>query len=109
MGSGAVERLSITTDEGNPTIITIVGELDPVTAPDLMAAVDAALARGSTALVIDLAGVTFIDSSGLRALIGAHKLLDPEPLVLRRPTAFAQQLLEITGLDDQFVIESQES
>jgi anti-sigma B factor antagonist len=109
MGPGAVERLSITTDEGNPTVITIAGELDPVTAPDLMGAVDAALARGSTALVIDLAGVTFIDSSGLRALISAHKLLDPEPLVLRRPTAFAQQLLEITGLDNQFVIESQES
>lgn len=99
------ERLSLVVQAGPRTVITAVGELDPATAPQLDRAIADARADGATELVIDLAGVTFVDSSGLRSLIAAHKLTQPQPLVVRRPSAFAAQLFEITGLDDQFVIE----
>jgi serine/threonine-protein kinase RsbW len=53
--------------EGDRLLIATAGELDLTTAPDL----EAALQRGSpyTALELDLAGLTFIDSSGLRLLL----------------------------------------
>lgn len=99
------ERLSLVVQPGPRAVITAAGELDPATAPQLDRVIADARADGATELVIDLAGVTFVDSSGLRSLIAAHKLTQPLPLVVRRPSAFVTQLLEITGLDEQFVIE----
>ena len=99
-------RLVASVEEAPVPVITLVGELDPATAPLLDDAVDQALAAGATALIIDMAGLTFVDSSGLRSLISAHKRLAPNPLRLQRPTPFARQLLAITGLDQQFVIEA---
>lgn len=98
-------RLIVTTLDDEPGVLVLAGELDPSTAPVLDAAIDAALARGAATLVINLAGVTFLDSSGLRSLISAHIRLGPEPLRLRGPSASARQLLTITGLDAHFVVE----
>src|SRR4051812_10938852 len=94
-----------TVDDSPVPVITLEGELDPATAPVLDDAIDQILAGGATELVIDMAGLSFVDSSGLRSLISAHKRLAPQPLRLRRPTPFALQLLGITGLDQQFEIE----
>ncbi len=49
------------------------GEVDVATAPALRAAVDEALDRGPADVVVDLPGVTFIDSTGLGVLIGARR------------------------------------
>ena len=53
--------------DGDRLLIATAGELDLTTAPDL----EAALLHGApyTALELDLAGLTFIDSSGLRLLL----------------------------------------
>ena len=50
--------------------------------------------------MLDLPGVTFIDSSGLRVLVEAHQLRIERGtrLVLRAPSAPVQRLLEISGL-----------
>ncbi len=98
-------RLLVSLEETTPPVLVLTGELDPSTAASLDAAVDQALRTGSSELVIDMAGVSFVDSSGLRSLISAHKRLAPSRLQLRRPTPFALQLLSITGLDDQFTID----
>ena len=47
-----------------------------------------------------MAGVSFIDSSGLRILIEAHQSrIDADSsLTLRSPSAAVQRLLEISGL-----------
>jgi anti-anti-sigma factor len=99
-------HLVVTTEDGSTPVIVLVGELDPATAPTLDDAVEKALTNGATGLTIDMGGLTFVDSSGLRSLISAHKRLAPEPLRLRNPGSFALQLLAITGLDDQFEIET---
>src|SRR4051812_7190735 len=52
-------------------LVEAFGELDLATAPRLCAALDAARARRVRRLVVDLCGVDFCDSTGLRALIGA--------------------------------------
>jgi anti-sigma B factor antagonist len=100
----AVAAVDANGDSSAP-VITLEGELDPATAPVLDDAIDQVLSGGATTLVIDMGGLSFVDSSGLRSLISAHKRLAPEPLRLRRPTPFARQLLGITGLDQQFEIE----
>jgi anti-anti-sigma factor len=49
------------------------GRMDAVTVPSFEAAIDQCLAAGHVRLVIDLAGVTYISSSGLRALLRARR------------------------------------
>jgi anti-anti-sigma factor len=61
---------------GAGPVVTVGGEVDVATAPRLRAEIDAlALGRGQL-LVVDLAGVTFCDSSGISALIAARNLAE---------------------------------
>ena len=62
-----------TTDLGDTIALSVAGELDAVTAPELQAAILAANTDCSR-LVIDLSELTFIDSIGLGILLGAKKL-----------------------------------
>ena len=61
------------TDLGHTIALSVAGELDAVTAPELQAAILAANTDCSR-LVIDLSELTFIDSIGMRILLGAKKL-----------------------------------
>lgn len=85
----------------NPTAhgFAVVGEIDAHTAPAIAAAV--AEITGST-LEIDLSGVDFVDSSGLRALIEAHQRLEADggSLTLVRPSAVVARLFDISGVGD---------
>jgi anti-anti-sigma factor len=64
-----VER---TTLAGRPCL-TVRGELDLSTAPQLDAAVEELLSGGPRAFVVDLTPTTFLDSSGARALLRVTK------------------------------------
>ena len=101
-------RLTIeaSTDEGGSTL-TLDGEVDPHTTEQLDAAVDEALAADPR-LVLDLGGVTFIDSAGLRSLIRAQRRAvgSSGSLVLRAPRPSTLRVLEITGLTDELTIEA---
>lgn len=59
--------------ERGTATMRLQGRLDLVSAPGLRAAVDEAVARGQARLVVDLSGVTFVDSSGLGALVAGLK------------------------------------
>src|SRR3954468_347802 len=54
------------------------GELDIGTAAKLDEAVDRALEDGCREVVLDLSGTTFLDSSGLGALIRAARTVDAQ-------------------------------
>lgn len=86
--------------------LALSGEIDPQTTDQLDAAIDGALGT-SAHLVLDLAGVTFIDSAGLRSLIRAHRLTSESSgsLVLRAPRPSTLRVLEITGLTDELTID----
>jgi anti-sigma B factor antagonist len=67
-------ELSIEEDQdAERTTLRLAGELDMATAGRLEAGVAAALARDESELVVDLTGVHFIDSTGLRALLRARR------------------------------------
>jgi anti-anti-sigma factor len=73
----------------------------------LREAISAAL-DGEGKVIVDLHGVTFIDSQGLKVLVDAYKRAQPsraERLVLRAPRPQARKVLEITGLADRLPIE----
>jgi anti-anti-sigma factor len=79
------------------TRITVSGELDGFTAESLRAAV--AEAEGDVEL--DLEGVSFIDSSGLAAIIEAHLALADQQRRLRTVASspVVQRLFALSGLE----------
>jgi anti-anti-sigma factor len=82
-------------------LLDVAGELDLATAPSLTAALQAALASGAREIWIDLSGVTFMDSSGLHALLAVRDRLhhDGRRLAVIAPSGPVRRLLELTGVD----------
>jgi anti-anti-sigma factor len=93
--------------EGDDAIVTVAGELDPHTAPLLERALDDAASAAKGNVIVDVAGLTFIDSSGLRVVLGARRsLVDQDRhLLLRSPSDTVQRLLDIVGLSDYVEID----
>jgi len=101
--------LTVATSEADGArVLALAGELDPHTAPLLDEHVRQAIDGATPILVLDLVDLTFIDSSGLRSVIAAHKALAERGgrLVLRSPGATTRRLLDVTGLTDQLEVEA---
>jgi len=62
-----------TTSQDGATRIVLTGELDIASGPDLEQVLEAEFAESVADLVLDLQGVTFIDSSGLRVVLVASR------------------------------------
>jgi anti-sigma B factor antagonist len=71
MVSGITIERSKLTDEW--IAIAVTGEIDLATVGDLDTAMDQVLADGDQSLVVDLNGSSFMDSTGLKALIMADR------------------------------------
>jgi anti-sigma B factor antagonist len=84
---------------GNVHVVTLTGELDIATAEGLS---DWLLEIAGSPVVVDLSGVTFVDSSGISALIMAQNGMraNGDELILSRPDPFVKRTLEIVGLAD---------
>lgn len=87
------------TFEGDTYVVSLAGDLDHATGPIARASLLGAVHADPAALVIDLAGLRFLDSSGLGVLIEIrrHALDRGLPIALRRPQASVRVLLEMTG------------
>jgi anti-sigma B factor antagonist len=89
------------------TVLRLEGELDLAAAPQLRAELDEVTDdSGTSSLTLDLAGVSFIDSTGLQELLVALRRLRDRggTLVLTNPRPIAMRLFEITGLIGVFDI-----
>jgi anti-sigma B factor antagonist len=84
--------------DGRATLV-VSGEIDLVTAPYLRDELAAVIADAGSSSVVDLAGVTFIDSSGLGVLIDARSGIEgtDTTLVLLNPSGACRRVLELTG------------
>ena len=87
-------------------VVSIEGELDLSVADDLSAAIDAQTDTECSGVVLDMEGVTFIDSHGLAALLKSQKLAEQSnaTLVLRSPSKQALELLKLTKLESHFTL-----
>jgi anti-sigma B factor antagonist len=94
------------TEAGSRIEIELAGELDIYTSEVLRTRVGELGDIGGRHVVIDLAGVQFIDSSGLSALVHTlkHSKDSQGVVTLRRPSEQVRKLLEISGLSRLFTI-----
>ena len=89
--------LTVALDEHGACRMTLRGELDLATAGRL----EQALAEAGDAVLLDLRGLTFMDSTGVRLLVQAHlrSTADSERLTLLRGQAAVQRVLQLSGVD----------
>jgi len=89
-------------EERSPTeaVLHLSGRLDLLTANRLRSVVDEQVAAGRTTVVVDLAGLVFMDSSGLGALVAGLKTTRQAAGDLRiaAPTDQVREVLELTQL-----------
>jgi anti-sigma B factor antagonist len=87
--------------DDDQVVVRVRGELDMTTTPrleDVLVDLD----RDPRPLVVDLAGLTFIDSSGIRVLYRTHEVSKRRgrPVRLTRSTDEVMRALEIAGVRD---------
>ena len=87
---------------GGATVLSVVGDVDIDTASALRDQLDKLQADGVTTIVVDLADVGFLDSSGLGVIVTAHRALTEAGGSLRiaRPRPHVQKVFSITRLAD---------
>ena len=88
--------------------LAVSGEIDIATAPGLRRELETLIAEAHSPAVLDLSAVTFIDAAGLSELVAAKRKVahtDVE-IVLVDPSAPCRRILEVTGLDRAFEIET---
>lgn len=106
-GTPAAAELTIRIDvESTRTVVHLVGEIDASNSNRLRALLGERVDDDHD-VVIDLAGVRFIDSSGLGVLVGALRRFEGtgQALILQAPSASIMRVLEMTGLADVLPIE----
>jgi anti-sigma B factor antagonist len=89
-----------TQERAGVAVVSVSGELDMATAPQLQDQISDLLERGHTRLVFDLANVSFCDSTGLSVFVRAKNSTDEAGGVVRlaAPQRGVMRILEVSGL-----------
>jgi anti-sigma B factor antagonist len=89
------------------TVVMVGGEVDVETAPRMRAALHAAVRAGAP-VVVDVGGVTFMDSFGFGVLVAAHRegRRSGTPVLLRAVSTRIFDLLTLLGLDRELDFEA---
>ncbi|HEY2543031.1 MAG TPA: STAS domain-containing protein [Gaiellaceae bacterium] len=86
-------------------VVHLVGELDLYNAHQVREALLACCAEQPGRLVVDLAGVEFLDSTALGVLVEARSRMDDrQAFVLAASAAETKRALQVSGLDKHFVM-----
>jgi anti-sigma B factor antagonist len=88
-------------DESGATVVALAGECD-LSVRDELAGVLLASVAGSRMVVVDLSGLTFLDSSGVHTLVMAHQaaLREGGKLYAVGAVGVVADLLDLTGVAD---------
>jgi anti-sigma B factor antagonist len=95
--------------DGDRLRLVLSGDIDVRVAAEIAALADSAVAAHTCDVVVDLADVTFIDSSGIGALVALNNSLadqGPRTLYLRPGPPNVMRVLRLVGLDDVFQLSS---
>mgnify|MGYP003310254015 CR=1 FL=1 len=79
--------------------LEITGRLDTTTAPNLEAVINE-LSDDVKELVMDIAGVEYISSAGIRVILGAYKKMNSNQGIMRieKANEMVVEVFEMTGL-----------
>ena len=90
------------------TVISVDGDVDLYTSPDLRNAVLTAIPKAAGRVAVDLSGVNYIDSSGVATLVeGLRSAREhSKDFVLVNPSPAVTQVLELAKLDSVFDVQT---
>jgi anti-sigma B factor antagonist len=88
-------------DASQTQLVEVLGRMAGNNSLALAQALDNALASGCTTVILDLGGVEYINSAGLRELMLLYKRMQHTggQLKIANPSDRVQKLLELVGLD----------
>ena len=90
---------------GDALCVGVEGRLDTTTAPELETTLQGAL-EGVTALTLDLSGLAYISSAGLRVLLSAQKAMNKRGSMKVVGVSDAiREIFDVTGFSDILTIE----
>lgn len=105
--------------KGRTTVAYVSGDVDHHTARAIRAAIDREINQGSPELlVIDMEGVSFMDSSGIGLIMGRYKLMSDigGRIIVARPPEYIRKVLRLAGVDKlgtitdrEYVLEEKEA
>jgi anti-sigma B factor antagonist len=108
-----MELLHLATEhvDGATVVIALKGELDAATTPQLKRTIAEVVSRGHNRLVLDLAQLEFLDSTGIGAFVGAQARVREGngTLHLRAVPERVRSVLRVVGLDSVLLEEPQTS
>lgn len=108
-GTSSPLRVRVARERGGATVVVLVGELDLATAGGLRTRL-ATLAQDDPPperVVLDLAGLDFVDASGISVLLSSQRALAARgsSLVLRTPSRMVSKVLRLLDLDAVLPVE----
>ncbi|HTK16518.1 MAG TPA: STAS domain-containing protein [Acidimicrobiia bacterium] len=101
VGSAQLLRWSIAAAAGTVTV-ALEGELDLANSESVREVLREVTSRKPAQVVVNLAQLSFLDSSGIRCLIGAVQDADSSEtrLEVRQPQAAVRRVMEVCGVDE---------
>jgi anti-sigma B factor antagonist len=84
--------------DGTTAQVSVRGEIDVATAPQLREMLHDLIQGGASQIVLDCRELGFLDSSGIGLLVAARKRLGDGELVIDSPPAHVRKVLELTGV-----------
>ena len=87
--------------QGNVTILKVQGKLDATSSPELDKRLADLAESGASRMALDLAGLDYVSSAGLRVFLSAAKRLKQAhgKLALANLSAQVQQIFDIAGFE----------
>jgi anti-anti-sigma factor len=91
--------------DAQTVVLTVKGEVDAASNATLRGGIEDALTAGHKKVLLDMTGVSFIDSAGLRVLIDSQKLGDSTgaSVMIESASDVVTRLLEMTALTERFM------
>jgi anti-anti-sigma factor len=95
-----------TQEQGAVSVVAVAGRVDSATAPDLENALKRLVEAEKTQIVLDLLGVEYMSSAGLRAMVSTLKAVKRVNGDLRvaNPSSRVDEVLRLAGLSSIFAI-----
>ena len=95
---GSGDPVAEVSRDGAAAVVRLGGELDLANANRVRSALLDVAAEDVDRVIVDLSGVTFLDSTALGVLVEVRRTLAPRRLLLAGPAGEARRALEVTGL-----------
>jgi anti-anti-sigma factor len=92
-------------EQGGRSVLRVAGEIDLAVAARFAQELESLVNDTGGTGAVDLSGVSFIDSSGIRELLKAKRATQaPGDLLLLHPSDFCRRVLEISGVWSDFTV-----